>query len=398
MTRRFITAVLIPLAACGDSLAPEKELVIEGGVVAVLPTDTVVEWTVRDVPDDAELSWSSDNPAVATVNGGTVTTIAPGSTVIRAAAARSAGTVELKVASKVRGLLWVQDLGPQAEGPWTRIEYHDLASRETSIVAERHRADFAAARYSPNGSRIAVSVQVPQESPAFILRTDIVVMSADGSVEQQLTTASDHEHFDSPTWSPDGTEIAFIRSYGREGYFSRSGHRIGIMSADGSDMRLVASATSPRESLVWSPDGKYLLLGRMPRTKTIVWLDPDVGTVHSVPEPHHPDCEEDLPAGYACSPVEGVDWTPDGNLLLVWYGPAGNGAYVLDLETEVVTPVAVKSDAVQARMAPDGSRSAVLHLSRYEAGIQIFDLEGNLLAEPVSGYRTWVDWRPGIWP
>lgn len=390
----ILASLLFALLACADAAGPAETIEIEAGPIHVLPVDTTVEWSVTGAPSEV-VTWSSDDEDIATVSDGVISTLAAGVTTIRAAAADGMDAVELRVEPRARGLLVVQDLGPQAEGPWTRIEYYDLASGETSTVAERHGVDFAAARYSPDGSRIAVSVRVSQEHPNFILRTDIVVMAADGSAEQQLTTASDHQHFDSPTWSPDGSEIAFIRSEGSEGSFSRSGHRIGIMSADGNDMRFVASATSPRESLVWSPDGKYLLIGRVPYTKTIAWLDPEGGTVHSVREPLHPDCEEDLPPGISCNAVESVDWTPDGNLLLVWYGPAGKGAYVLDLQTRVVTPVAVEGNAAQARMAPDGSGSAVLHHSRYQAGIRIFDLEGNLLAEPVSGYRTWVDWRPG---
>jgi Tol biopolymer transport system component len=87
----------------------------------------------------------------------------------------------------------------------------------------------------------------------------IWTMNADGSNPTQLTNkpASSRYVYDSqPTWSPDGSKIAF-RSIGRHGY----GNSIYLMNADGSNLQeVVVDFSGVREppeigSFDWSPDG-----------------------------------------------------------------------------------------------------------------------------------------------
>jgi len=106
--------------------------------------------------------------------------------------------------------------------------------------------------WSPDGTKIAFyhidSVSMPSV-------TGIFVMNADGSDQRRLTQSK----FDySATWSPDGTKIAFYRT----GSF---GAEIFVMNADGSDQRAVASNSkffgSPP---AWSPDGlKFAVAGAL---------------------------------------------------------------------------------------------------------------------------------------
>ena len=57
-----------------------------------------------------------------------------------------------------------------------------------------------------------------------------------------------------PSWSPDGTRIAFVMDRGR-------GEEIWVMRADGSDERRVARAPLTRAGPDWSPDGRSLAYG-----------------------------------------------------------------------------------------------------------------------------------------
>lgn len=79
--------------------------------------------------------------------------------------------------------------------------------------------------FSPDGKKIAFSGQKLGDVP------QIWIMNSDGSDMQKLTTEGGSE----PCWSPDGSEIAYVRSNGRE-YSSKQG-QIWIMNADGSNKR-----------------------------------------------------------------------------------------------------------------------------------------------------------------
>jgi Tol biopolymer transport system component len=78
-------------------------------------------------------------------------------------------------------------------------------------------------------------------------------MNSDGSGQTRLTT--DPERDDYPSWSPDGSKIAF-NSY-------RSGQaEIWLMNADASDQHQVTVANDPSFHPVWSPDGQWIAFSR----------------------------------------------------------------------------------------------------------------------------------------
>ena len=79
---------------------------------------------------------------------------------------------------------------------------------------------------------------------------EIFVIDANGRNERRLTRNSAYDS--SPTWSPDGTRIAFQRG----GY--RYPGLIYVMDADGQNARRLARGTSP----TWSPDGRKIAYDR----------------------------------------------------------------------------------------------------------------------------------------
>ncbi len=69
--------------------------------------------------------------------------------------------------------------------------------------------------------------------------------------------------FDHPTWSPDGTQIAFTQQ--RRG---ATGYQFAVMNADGSDMRVYDEVIDP-DALVWSPDGSHVAVVEQLRAKQV---------------------------------------------------------------------------------------------------------------------------------
>jgi TolB protein len=74
---------------------------------------------------------------------------------------------------------------------------------------------------------------------------DILVMNADGSGRENLTTGAGEDT--DPAWSPDGRRLAFVR----EG-------AVFLIRADGSGLKRVTAGASP----AWSPDGQRIVVSR----------------------------------------------------------------------------------------------------------------------------------------
>jgi Tol biopolymer transport system component len=104
--------------------------------------------------------------------------------------------------------------------------------------------------WSPNGSRIAYRVNRPGE-----FAPDIWVTNADGSDKRNLTdTPNDTEW--SPAWSPDGSRIAYFASTSDE-----FGGNLFTMRPDGTDVKLLTTdggSGASNEYPTWSPDGSSL--------------------------------------------------------------------------------------------------------------------------------------------
>jgi TolB protein len=75
--------------------------------------------------------------------------------------------------------------------------------------------------------------------------SDILVMNADGSGRENLTTGPDEDT--EPAWSPDGSRLAFVRS-----------EAVYVIREDGGGLRRLTAGFSP----AWAPDGARIVLAR----------------------------------------------------------------------------------------------------------------------------------------
>jgi Tol biopolymer transport system component len=154
--------------------------------------------------------------------------------------------------------------------------------------------------WSPDGTRIVHDSFLDCPDNACI---DIYVVNAGGMNPVNLTPGPDWG-FD-PAWSPDGSQIAFIREY-----------EVWVMEADGSNP---ARLTDPRASLptaylwnpyepAWSPDGSRIaFVGPGEQAATAIWvMDSDGSNLTRL--------TDDLLGYQAWRP----SWSPDGSRIVYW--------------------------------------------------------------------------------
>lgn len=130
--------------------------------------------------------------------------------------------------------------------------------------------------FDPEGKRIAlVMSEIGGASDIFAVRPD-------GGRLRRLT--SSHAIEVSPTWSPDGGQLAFVSD--------RSGApQIYLMSAEGGDERRLTFNGAYNTHPVWSPDGEWIAYETRVDGQFDIWVIDPEGSVN-VPLVTHPRSDE----------------------------------------------------------------------------------------------------------
>lgn len=108
--------------------------------------------------------------------------------------------------------------------------------------------------WSPDGCRLAYIIAAQSPSP------ELWVACAEGDKAPMLLLRGEMEVFSTPTWSPDGEELAFSRT--PLGAATGSASEIWLVSAEGGNLRPLEVNDLEESSPAWSPDGRYLAVNR----------------------------------------------------------------------------------------------------------------------------------------
>jgi len=169
----------------------------------------------------------------------------------------------------------VYDVGPVWSPDGARIAF--VSNRDSDFAVYIMSADGksvnlvtdkvlnpASVAWSPSGNKIALSGGVRVVPGIEKPSVHVYVVNIDGSQLSKLTSDGDYgNNNDSPTWSPDGKQIAFSSNRDPDGKY-----KIWVMNADGSNQRRLTDIHGTSNPLfygdsgpAWSPDGSKILFG-----------------------------------------------------------------------------------------------------------------------------------------
>lgn len=225
--------------------------------------------------------------------------------------------------------------------------------------------------WSPDGTKIAFASTRDGDPD----NPDIYVMNADGSNQVNLTQNAAFDNH--PTWSPDGTKIAF--------FSNRAGGNFDIwsMNADGTFPTRLTTSGAIQEQPAWSPSGTKIAY-REPGD--LFTMNPD-GTGQAL-----------FPLNIGPE-IAAPKWSPDAQKIAFTCFVPGNPQQVCVVNadgTGGVTQLTTLGDNGSPAFAPDGTKIAFHSHRDGNQEIYVMNADGtaqtNLTQNPAS--ETAPDWQP----
>ncbi|SRR5579871_1108117 len=229
-------------------------------------------------------------------------------------------------------------------------------------------APGARAAWSPDGKMLACARSIDGHSEIF-------VVAADGSSPPRQVTF-DHHFCADPTWSPDGTRLAFT-SAGAQGLEIQS------MRLDGTDRVVLAAGRGANRLPVWFRDGRIAFNSARDGHDALFVMESDGTLPHRVTDA---SVDEDESA-----------WWPDGRSLVFESERSGNSdIYRMRLPDAPDGAIALTSglaNNVHPSWSPDGKWIAFESNRDGTPNIFVMDADGrqvrNLTRGPASHHPAW---------
>jgi Tol biopolymer transport system component len=235
------------------------------------------------------------------------------------------------------------------------------------------------AAWSADGSRVALVIGNARHVHAYAGDGDLYVMNADGTGLRQLTSRS---VVSSPTWSPDGTHIAFVRHQGQE---------LVVTTDAGAEARVIARRNGYYQWPAWSPDGRWIAFQSRPRasvetvTEAVYVVRPDGSGLRRLTDA---TTSEGFPA-----------WSPDAAKIAY---SAGERLWVMNADGSNPVQLADCSLPCVADFAPtwadDGRRIAFLRQGEGGAAVRLSTVDvatGSVTSlTPALNWISLPRWRP----
>lgn len=246
---------------------------------------------------------------------------------------------------------------------------HDGTHRTTITSIDRH--NFAPT-WSADGSRIAFVSERDHRAP-------LVIMNADGT---DLTTVLTARAITQPSWSPDGDRIAFYGGLERDAPW-----RLFVLDLDDGQVSAICRQCSSPD---WSPDGARIVVDHLGGRFGLMTMDPDgserVGITRRDSEV--PDANN-------------ASWSPDGTRIAFTAGES-HDIYTVGADGSDLTRVTHTTDHWEASVvwSPDGTRFAYIRTADpyWDTRVDLWTINvdgsdaGNVTRTP-KAFEWGPDWR-----
>ena len=180
-------------------------------------------------------------------------------------------------------------------------------------------------------STIALCISTPTNADIVFQsnrdgHSNIYVMNDDGRNVRQLTDSPFRDS--QATWSPDGSQIAFMRDLHSTGAGKGQQDDVFIMDAAGSNVRNVTQHPAGEGNVAWSPDGRHLVfLSNRNGEIDLYTLELASGIMTQLTD----NAKE---GGLSAAP----NWSPDGRQIAYEHVVPGKGRHVYIMDADGKNP------------------------------------------------------------
>jgi TolB protein len=263
------------------------------------------------------------------------------------------------------------------------IDTNGAATQRITVDA----ADDHHPTWSPDGTRIAYATdRLSSGGPARpggiegSTTYHVYVMNSDSSGLYQLTHEPEGSGDGMPDWSPDGSRIAFVSS-------ATGTYQIYTIRLDGSDRKRVTYNNNFDHDPAWSPDSSRIVYASYGASGADLWITNADGT-HPVRLTTHSADEMD------------PDWSPDGSRIVYDSFRAGNSdLFIINSDGSGETNLTNTPDQAESYPAwsPDGNWIAFCNVSPDSLmSIQLISVDGSVRKQVSlpGGVQCQPAWQP----